>query len=295
MKRNRMKLRALAAVLAASCICCTAGLAASAAVTVDDVANKARELGFPEAQVQTGYNYWATGAYTQEDLDLAWEYLLNFEKESNEKFESIFESDSSTASSGTESAAESSTSASSAADSTASQDSTASGSSTSSTDSTASTESIAPTESTSSSGSGNAVSSVDFINMTLDEKIAYVNSMSPEEKDAFLANLSPEERKSIMKQMSIDDKADLMEGYIGVAEQMGMNVVVDNLTDDNISLTIRDDEGVIIDQSAMGVTIDETGISYTGLLAAAAAGVVLAVGGLICLYRYICRSDEQMQ
>lgn len=261
MKKRIVKHKLLAAVLAAGCFCCAAGLSASA-VTVDDVANKARELGFPEAQVQQGYNYWATGEYTQEHLNQAWAILMQIEKESNEKFESIFETQEPESSTEQTSPTES-------ADSSA--------------DSTASTE---KTES---------VGTKEFVNMTLEEKIAYVNSLSAEDKDKFLKNLSPEERKSIIKQMSISDKAEMMEGYIDFAEQMGMHMTVDEITDKNISVTIHDKDGVIIDKSSVGITIDETGISYTGLFVAATAGVVLALSGLAALYRYICRSDELAQ
>ena len=135
----------------------------------------------------------------------------------------------------------------------------------------------------------------DFVNMTLEEKIAYVNSLPPAEREAFLNNLSPEERKSILKQMSIEDKADLMEGYVSLADKLGMNVVVDEITDDNVMLTIRDEEGVIIDQSGLSATVEDTGVSYTGLFAAAAAGVVLAGGGIIAVYRHLRRTDEEAQ
>ncbi len=262
MKRKMIKHKLLAAVIAAGCLCCGAGISASA-VSVDDVANKARELGYPEAQVQQGYAYWATGDYTQDDLNAAWAYLMEEEKKMQEKFDSIFDDNSSTS---------------------PTQPSTGG-----SADSSAADSSTAPTE------SQKPVTSADFINMTLEEKIAYVNSMTPADKEAFLNNLSPEERKSIMKQMSLDDKADFLEGYIGFAESMGMHVSVDNLTNENISLTIRDENGVVIDQSAVGITIDETGISHTGLFATAAAGVLLAICGFGWLYRYICRSDEQAQ
>ncbi len=261
MKKKILKHRLLAAVLAAGCFCCAAGISASA-VTVDDIANKARELGFPEAQVQQGYNEWATGNYTQEHLNKAWAMLLDFEKQSDSMFESIFEEET------TEPVTE-------ATGSGESDDSAA--------------DSTAPTEQTESVGTK------EFVNMTLEEKVAYVNSLSAEDKKAFLNNLSPEERRSIIKQMSLGDKAQIMEGYIDFAETMGMHMTVDEITDDNISVTIRDKDGVIIDQSAVGISIDETGISRTGVLAGSAAGVLLALCGFAALYRCICRSDELAQ
>ncbi len=259
MKTRKIKHKLLAAVLAAGCLCCAAGISASAAVTVDDIAKKARELGAPEAEIQQGYNNWATGIYTQEDLDKAWAELMKIEEQTNSMFDSIFDDDS------TESATDPAGSDDSAADSTA------------------------PTEKTESVGTK------DFVNMTLEEKIAYVNSLSAEDKENFLKNLSPEERKSIMKQMSLSDKAEMMQGYIDFAEQMGMQMTVDEITDDNLSVTIRDEYGTIIDKSTVGISIDEPGISRTGILAGSAAGVLLALCGFAALYHYICRSDELAQ
>ncbi len=274
--------KAFAAALAACCFCCTAGMTASAA-TLEDIVNKAREVGIPEAQIQVGYNEWMTGDYTQEDLDTVYESLLNYDAQTQEMLDQYF------GTTGDSSSSSADNTTSSAADST-----TSSGETTSATEnSTAGTESAG--NSTASTESSSTVTSTDFINMTLDEKIAYVGTMNAADKEAFLNNLSPAERNSIIKQLALDDKAALMQGYINVAEQMGMHVAVDNLTDDNISVTIRDEEGIVIDKTAVGITIDETGISHTGLFAAAAAGIVLAVGGLLALYRYICRSDEQMQ
>lgn len=264
MKRRTMKHRILAVLFAAGCFFSVNGLSASAAVTVDDIANKARELGFPEAQVQEGYNMWSSGAYTQEDLDKIWAELENFEGDILDLYEKILMS-------GVEMPSQTTTDP---------------------VNPTEKTEGTtdAPTEGTQAPEATEAPTK-EFAKMTLEEKRAYVSGMTPEERRTFLENLTPEERKSLLKQMSIDNKAEVMEGFLGVAEEMGMHVTVDKLTDDNISLTIRDDQGVIVDKSEMGVTIDETGISHTGLLVSAAAGAILALSGLAVLSRKM-GSDE---
>ncbi len=312
MRKKHFKTSMLAVLLAAGCLCCTAGLTA-AAITVDDVAQKAREVGFPEEQVQLGYNMWATGEYTQADLEEAYAMLCEYDTDANDKIDSIFDTGATgtttppatepdrtgdvTPSGNTSSAGSSdnstvtppSQSTSSAADS-------ASGSANSNAGGTAggNTSSAAPSAPSESKPSG-TVTSTDFILMTLDEKIAYVNSMSPEDKENFLNNLTPAERNSIIKQMNIDDQAELLQGYINVAEKMNMNISVDSISSEGIAITVRDNEGTIVDKSATGITIDETGISHTGLLAAAAAAILLCAAGFAGLYRYICKTDEQAQ
>ncbi len=269
MKRKTIKRRILAALFAAGCLFSMSGLSASAVVTVDDIANKVRELGFPESEVQLGYNMWASGMYTQEDLDKIWKKLDTFEGDILDLYEEILMS-------GVEIPQIPETDPTSPAENTEGT--------TGATD--------APTESTTENTEApTQAPTKEFAKMTLDEKRAYVSTMTPEERRKFLENLTPAERKSLLKQMSVEDKAEVMEGFIGVAEEMGMHVSVDNLTDDNISLTIRDDDGTIIDKSEMGVTIDETGISHTGLLVSSAAGVILALSGLVVLSRKM-RDEE---
>ncbi len=271
MKQN-LKKKLLAAALTAGCLCSLCGITA-AAVTVDEVAQRARECGYSEEMIQLGYNEWATGNYTQADLEAVYAQLGAYDSQVDDMVDSIFDSS-------VPDSAVTPTSPPAAADSSASS---AAGST--------SADSQAPADSVADS----AISSADFINMTLEEKIAYVNSMPEAEKDAFLANLTPEERNSIIKQMSLEDKAELMQGYIDTAETMGLHVVVDSLSDTNISVTVRNQDGVIVDKAAVGVTIDETGISHTRLIVIAASGVLLSLLGFAALWRYLRRSDAQEQ
>ncbi len=264
----KMKAIILTAALTVGCLCCGVGISASA-YTIDDIIRKAREQGISETQIQAGINHWTTGIYTQEELDAIYLQLEAYGDSADEMVDSMFKEY--------------------YGDTTPTEsEPDRSGSETdSSSDSSVSESNPEPP--------ADSVTSTDFINMTLEEKMAYVNSMSPEDREHFLENLTPAERNSIIKQMSADDQAKLLQGYIDLAKQMGLNVTVDSLTEEGIALTVRDEAGVVVDKSATGIIVDETGISYDGLLAAAAASVILAVSGITWLYRYLCRTDGQMQ
>ncbi len=305
MKRKNQFARMLAAALTACTLCGGASIHA-AAVTVDEVAQKAREVGFPEEQVQLGYNYWATGQYTQADLETAYAKLCEYDTQANDKIDSIFDTGSTAeptptepdrtgnevkptqppVSSSADTGSAGNTSSGGAVDS-AADSGNAGGAGTS-----GSVNSSAPAQ---TQPATNPVNSYDFIMMSLDEKIAYVNSMSPQEKENFLNNLTPAERNSIIKQMNVNDQAELLQGYIDAAKGMNMNIAVDSISAEGIAITVRDNEGTIIDKSATGITIDETGISYDGLLAASAAAVLLAAAGFVLVYRYLCRADGGAQ
>lgn len=250
----------LAAVLAAGCILCSAGISASA-YTIDDVVRKSREVGIPEAQIQTGINNWNTSAYDQAELDAIYLNLEAYGEDSWFYIQQYFLEEMGGTMPPTET----------------------------------------PTEPVTDPVSGEPVQTAppaetappkDFISMTLAEKQAFLNSMSPEDKEQYLANLTPAEKNSILKQMSLEDQAALLQKYIDLAKQMGINVSVDSLSEEGIAVTMRDNEGIVIDKTQTGITIDPTGISYDGLLIAAALSVLLAACGFSAVYRHLCRTEQ---
>lgn len=219
--------------------------------TVDDITVKAEEVGYPKEWIQIGENEWESNSecYTQDDLDTIYHKVEAYKKKQDDEFEKIFPPS-------TEPSPE------------------------------LPQDSITPTDINPDNLSDNRIDSNEFINMTLEEKQNYINSLSDSEREVFLASLSPAERNSIMKQLPTDQKMLLMQDYIDTADSMGLNVSVDSITDDNISLTIRNEDGIVINKSDIGVIIDETGISHTKPLLFAGLGILTAIAGFGLLYWY---------
>lgn len=151
-----------------------------------------------------------------------------------------------------------------------------------------------PTESTSGSTQGGAVSSGNsgastggssFADMTLEEKEEYINSMTEAEKQEFLAGLSAEERNSIIKQMSISDKAQLVAGFAGILEDLGISVNIDQLTADNISISTFDKDGKLLGTSSMNMKVDPTGKPYTVPVAIGSSMLLIPAAGMAFLLR----------
>lgn len=262
--------RIAAALLTAGCLLCGPGLTASA-YTIEDVVGKSREVGIPEASIQVGINNWESGRWTQEELDAVYIALVTFGADTDEMLEEFFkeeyggtmppEAPTETPSEPAETAV---------------------------TDVQGGTAGDVPEE----TAPPETEPAKDFIHMTAEEKRAYVNAMAPEEREAFLANLTPAERNSILKQMSVEDQMALLQNYINIAEDMGINVAVDSLSEEGIAVTMRDEAGIVIDKTQTGITVDPTGISYNGLLLAAALSVLLASGGFAGVYRWLCRNEQ---
>lgn len=120
-----------------------------------------------------------------------------------------------------------------------------------------------------------------FTAMTLEEKKAYVASLPEEERMPFLASLSPSERNSIIKQLDTDSKSDIVSGFADLASDLGMNVSVDHIEGNDISLSIRDDDGRLIDTAAVGASsVDDTGWDLRVPVFGSAGAMLFALTGL---------------
>ena len=281
---KQKKFSALCAGILTVCLC-SANFSVSA-YTPDEVAQKAREAGWPETLIQTGYNQWASGEFSQEELDEAYDSVLDYNEQTEEFIYNQFGIDPDEARqkiAEKEAQVQKETSSETQPASETVQDSETSASE---------TETQAETSETSQKTDTQFISDSEFINMNMDEKKAYVNSLSSDEKTEFLSSLSTEARNSIIKQLPTEDKVAIMQKYIDTASTMGMNVTVDELTEKDISVTVRNNDGIVVDKAEVGVVIDETGISHTKPLLFAVIGILFSVGGFGWLYWYIKHTEQ---
>lgn len=246
----------------------SAGITASA-YTADDVAAKARQAGWPETLIQTGYNQWASGEYTQAQLDAAYDSVSTYNEQTEELIYNSLGLDPEEA---RKKNAEKQN---------------------------APTETEPATEAPAkdsvqenNSAENTTVSNSDFIDMSMEEKKAYVDSLPDDQKAEFIDSLSPEARNSIIKQLPAEDKAVIIQKYVDAADSMGMNVTVDHIGEKDISLTVRNQDGIVIDKAAVGVVIDETGISHTKPFLFAGIGILLSLAGFGGLYWYARHTEE---
>ncbi len=253
----------LAGRIVTSCLalCCLFGGNAlcACAYTADDVAAKARASGWPEYLIQAGYNEWSSGEYSQTDLDQAYNSVEQYTEKSGKMIANSLgvrytEPDPAAATESTQS-----TSGSAAP----------------------STVTVTKTDGTTEE----RIDKSEFIQMPLEEKQAYVASLDEASQAAFMESLTPEEKRSIIKQLPDEDKLSLVQDYVDTAKDMGMNVAVDSISGNDISMTIRDSSGTVIGKTNVGTVIDETGISHTAPLLGSFAAVLLALTGIGILNR----------
>ena len=277
---KQKKISALCAGILTACVC-GAHLSVSA-YTPDEVAEKAREAGWPETLIQTGYNQWASGEYSQDELNEAYDSVLEYNEQTEEFIYNQFGIDPDEARQKiAEKEAQKETQPETQQDSQTTQETQASETSSSETETQA--ETTEP----------KFISDSEFISMNMDEKKDYVNSLSSDEKTEFISSLSTEARTSIIKQLPTEDKVAIMQKYIDTAGTMGMNVTVDELTEKDISVTVRNNDGIVIDKAEVGVVIDETGISHTQPLLFAGISILISAAGFGWLYWYIKHTERE--
>lgn len=261
--------RKVCAALCSTALLCAATAVPASASTVSDVIAAAYAVGIPAQYVQEGIAMYGGGNYTSEQCDQAIASIYSYQGRVDELLEDYFGVPSN-GGGNNNNASDSNSSDNNNSGSNSGENSGSSGNNSNS-------------SSNSNSGnnggsSGDSDGSKSFTDMTLDEKIDYVNQLPAEERSNYISNLTTEERNSFIKQLPVSDKAAVLNEFLGVGDSLGLHFTVDEMTNDSVVVSARDKDGKLIDVSAMGVTVEETGKSYTTPITIAA----LLAGGGIC-------------
>lgn len=254
--------------------------------TVDDCAEVARSYGVSESIIQSAYNaYYANpDAYTSDDFETAINTLHLYGTDSDAAIKAYF---------GITDTPQNPDN-SSVTDSNPDSDSGSVSDSNSNTDLVTGDTDNNNSDSSSDDNQSGGISSSDFINMPIDDKVSYVQSLPENERAGFIENLTTEERNSIIKQLPMDNKTELLSRFVEAGEQMGLNMTVDNIDGDNISVSVRNNDGVLVDQSGLGATVEDTGYDYRMLFALVSVGIAFSSFGIYLIFRKITKDDKKI-
>ena len=241
------------------------------ATTVDDVARVAREYGYSEDMIQQGYNnYYADpDKYTSEDFDYAIQQIIEAGGDVYTTAPQIPTTPPTTT--------------------TTASPSSDNGSGNNQQNNSNGTITL-------QMGDGSTftrMSTSDFIKLSYDEKMNYIRTFTPEQQQIIYDNLTPEERRSILKQLPVEQKAEYVESMVNFAETFDINVSVEEISDDNISLAMRNDEGELIGMANAGTLVEDTGYDRRGIFAVSDGLVAIASILMAVIYRYFKRNGEE--
>ncbi len=250
-----MKLKKKIAASLTAFLCLGTCFVSAAASTQDDVLNAARKAGFPESLVQQGFNYINGVDYSSDEYDLMINAINEYSQKTDEEIANILESN------GIEVPAEYS-----GAENKTSEP--------------AAQEPAAPEQAVTDKAEENKPA------VSESEKTVNYSDLSEEEKKEYIANMSQAQKNEIIKNLDTDKKVEIINKLIDASEELGMNVTVDDISKDSISYSIRDNEGGLVDISAVGSgLVDDTGIDYTLLVLGCLAVVVLSCFGFVMFMR----------
>lgn len=250
-----MKLKKKIAASLTAFLCLGTCFVSAAASTQDDVLEAARKAGFPESLVQQGFNYINGVDYSSEEYDLMISAINEYSQKTDEEIANILESN------GVEVPAEYSK-----------------------TEKPASEQQVSEQPVSEQGAADNAKESKPA-ESTPEKKVNY-SELSDEEKKEYIQNMSQAEKNEIIKNLDTDKKVEIINKFIDASEELGMNVTVDGISKDSISYSIRDNEGGLVDISAVGSgLVDDTGIDYTLLVLGCLAVVVLSCFGFVMFIR----------
>ena len=251
-------------------LCSVALLGAGATVpvsaaTVDDVIAAAYAVGIPSQYIQEGIAMYGGGNYTSEQCDQAVASIYSYQGRVDDLLYDYF---------GVE------------------KPSSGGGNSATTPSGSNNGQPAVTTKAPQNAGDQTITTTKNFVDMTLDEKIGYVNQLPAEERSEYLSNLTTEERNSFIKQLPLDDKANVLNEFLGVGDSLGLHFTVDEMTNDTVVVSARDKNGKLIDVSAMGITVEETGKSYTLPIAIAALLAGCGVSGMAALIFFAGRKKR---
>lgn len=129
------------------------------------------------------------------------------------------------------------------------------------------------------------ISVKEFIALSYEEKQAYIASFPPEQQQFIIDNLTPEERRSTIKQLPVDKKVEVIDGMKGFMNEFGVQLTIDDITEDTVKLTMLNNDGKVIGKSSLGKdVVENTGYDRRwvyctagGLFVAALAAVMFVI------------------
>ena len=136
------------------------------------------------------------------------------------------------------------------------------------------------------------ISPEEFINLSYDEKMAYISSFPQDQQQVIINNLTPAEYKSLIKQSPAEKKMEIVHSLSGAADEMGFVVTVDEVTDDSLTVSMRNGEGKLVNRVNAGMTVEETGYDRRGIFAAIGAALLIAIGGLVFIADKCFRKEK---
>ncbi len=129
------------------------------------------------------------------------------------------------------------------------------------------------------------ISAARFIALSYEDKKAYLGTFTPEQQTVIINNLTPQEYRSLMKQLPTDQKADVLNDMTDVASDLGLNLSVDEMTDNNVVVSFKDENGELVAVAQAGDIVQNTGYDRRGVYIFSGILFTAAICGLYIIIK----------
>ena len=270
----RKKIFTLAVSAALSVCAVFANTMTSNATTIDDVAAVARHYGYSEDIIMQGYNkyYEDPELYTSEELDTV---IAELHKSGYQLI--------TTGPQNPDAYTTTTTTTTTAAPKTDKNGSTITTTATTSNKGGSGNKNDVITLTLSDGSTFTRMSTKDFIRLSYADKMAYISTFTPAQQQAIIDALTPEEYRSLLKQAPQDTKLSVIDDLSKAADAMGMNITINEISDDSISVAMRNNSGELIGVANAGTIVEDTGYDRTELFITAGILILSAIAGMAVL------------
>lgn len=136
------------------------------------------------------------------------------------------------------------------------------------------------------------ISREQFISYSYEDKMTYLSTLTPEQQTVFIKNLSPEEYKSLLKQLPADQKLSIINDVTSITDSLGFILNVDEITDENIIVSMKNQDGEIVAVGAAKDVVEDTGYDRRALLAVVGALVTAGTAGMFLIVKKCFGKDD---
>lgn len=118
------------------------------------------------------------------------------------------------------------------------------------------------------------IAPAEFEDMPLEEKQDYIASVPGDQKQEYFDMMTEEEQNQFLKTTDTSEQSDMLAGMLGFETSPGYQFSVEELSDDTILISARDENNKLIGMTVFGDSVEETGKTYPVPILAA-SGIIL--------------------
>ena len=136
------------------------------------------------------------------------------------------------------------------------------------------------------------ISTEQFIALSYEDKMIYLSTFPEDQQAVIINNFTPEEYKSMLRQLPTENKLNVIDNLSSISESFGVNLTVDELTDNSLSFSMKNQDGELVGVGSVNNAVENTGYNRRGIIALIASLVSISITGLFVLVKKCFNKED---